>query len=57
MGHPIVPLHVHVTISQHEQDQYMCVAKSFFKMSISIAFNMSTVRTKSTIDCVVVLLP
>jgi hypothetical protein len=57
MGHPIVPLHVHVTISQHEQDQYMCVAKSFFKMSISIAFNMSTIRTKSTIDCVVVLLP
>ncbi len=30
MGHPIVPLHVHVTITQHEQDQYMCVTKSFF---------------------------
>ncbi len=57
MGHPIVPLHVHVIITQHEQDQYMCVAKSFLKMSISIASNMSIVPTKSSIDCVAVLLP
>ncbi len=57
MGHPIVPLHVHVTITQHEEDQYMCVAKSFLKMSISIASNMSIVPTISTIDCVVVLSP
>jgi hypothetical protein len=57
MGHPIVPLHVHVTITQHEQDQYMCVAKSFQKMSISIASNMPIIPTKSTIECVEVLLP
>jgi hypothetical protein len=57
MGHPIVPLHVHITITQHQQDQYMCVAKSFLKMSISIASNMSIVLTKSTIECVAVLLP
>jgi hypothetical protein len=57
MGHPIVPLHVHITITQHQQDQYMCVAKNFLKMSISIASNMSIVLTKSTIECVAVLLP
>jgi len=57
MGHPIVPLHVHVTITQDEQDQYMCVAKFILKMSISIASNMPIVPTKSTIECVEVLLP
>jgi hypothetical protein len=30
MVHPIVPLHVLVTITQHEQDQYICMAKFFF---------------------------
>jgi hypothetical protein len=33
MGHPIVPLHVHVfvNVSQHEQDQYICVIIKFQK--------------------------
>ncbi len=57
MGHPIVSLHVHVTITQDEQDQYMCVAKFILKMSSSIASNMPIVPTKSTIECVEVLLP
>jgi hypothetical protein len=33
MGHSIVPLHVHVfvTITWHEQDQYICVIRKFQK--------------------------
>jgi len=57
MRHPVVPLHVHVIITQHERDQYICVANLFFLMSISIASNMPIVPIKSTIECVEVLLP
>jgi hypothetical protein len=45
MGHPIVPLHVLVIVTWHQQDQYIGVANKFQKYVNFYCIYMSIITT------------